>query len=314
MWVYVVLIIVVIILYIRNCFWFRQPISHMYHFYSGLMLTYPLMNKYCDTLHVIETPCTPELVDYIKKKAPYFKSSECIQDHVVNSFITIYINPSIAGCLLSQKINFSLCKHAYYHEMYADTKKIQQVLFQTHEYLRCTKTKCPVSIFSTPTKIPILKPLLHYPIQWIKTDTFRKYKLPYKIIRATPEMIYHDYSTWKNKFKCYLLPSIDSIIYKMKHKQLSIFYYDTSILFFKNTFEIEQTHVIIDWVGTIGNSDLVKPMSTLFHHFKKMYPIVRVHGVSHTPNYKGYKTTYVNHYVYNFGIQRQNPQKCLCIL
>jgi len=314
MWNYIICIVFLIILYIKNCFWYRQPISHIYHFYSGLLLTHPLMNKYCDTLHVIETSCTKDVVDYIIKKAPYFKSPESIEKHVLNSFITIYVNPSIVGCLLSKKLNFSLCKHVYYHEMYSDTPKIQRVLFQTHEYLRYIKTKCPVSIFSTSSKISFLKPLLHYSIQWLKTDTFCKHKLDHKIIRATPEMIYHDYSVWKNKFKCYILPSIDSIIYMTKHKQLSIFYYDTSILFFKNTFEIEKNQVIIDWIGTIGNSNLDKPISTLFYYFKKIYPIVRIHDISHTPFYCGYKTTYLNHYVYNFGIQRQNPHDCLCIL
>lgn len=316
MWIYIIVIVLMIVLYIRNLFWSRQPISHIYSVSYGPLLSYPLTNKYCDTLRVIETSCTDNVIDYIKMKAPYFKSTECIQSHVVHSFMTVYMNPEIEGCLLSKKVNVSFCNHAYYHEMYADTKHIQYTLFQTHEYLRFIKTKCPVSIFSSPFKIPLLKPVLHYSISWLKTDIFHKYKLPHKLIRATPDMIYHDYSTWKTKFKCFILPSIDSIVYMIKHKQLSIFYYDTSVLFFKNTFEIDNNQVIIDWIGTICNQPdlLYHAMSTLLHHFKKIYPIVRIHQVSHTPIYYGYKKTYLNYYVYNFGIQRYQPRNFLCIL
>lgn len=314
MWIYLIFVFFFIFLCIRNRFWSRQPISHIYGFRSGLLST-PLFNKYCDTLHVVETECTDEVVQYIQKKASYFKTNECIKSHLFNTLITIYVMSGIQGCLVSKKVNFSLCKHAYYHtEMYSDSHMHE--LFQTHEYLRSIKTKCPVAIFSSPTKIPLLKPVVHYSIQWVKSDTFRNYKLPKKIKRATSEMIYHDYYLWKHKFPCCIIPSLDQMMYMIKHKQLTIFYYDTSILFFKNTFELENNQTILDWIGTICLEFCIlkEAMSALFYTFRKLYPIIRIHQLSDTPNFIGYKETYMNYYVYNFGIRRYKPDQSLFIV
>lgn len=315
MWIYLIFILFFILLCIRNQFWNRQPISHIYGFRSGLLLPFPLFNKYCDTLHVVETECTDEVIQYIQKKASYFKTDACIKSHLLNTFITIYVKSGIQGCLVSKKVNFSLCKDSYYHtEMYSDSH--MHVLFQTHEYLRAIKTKCPVALFSSPKKIPLLKPVVHYSIQWIKSDTFCNYQLPKKIIRATSEMIYHDYYLWKHKFPCQVLPSLDEMMYMIQHKQLTIFYYDHAILFFKNTFELENNQTILDWIGTIclQPCSLKEAISALFYTFRKIYPVIRIHQLSDTPIYTGFKETYLNHYVYNFGIKKYNPHQCLFIV
>jgi hypothetical protein len=102
----------------------------------------------------------------------------------------------------------------------------------------------------------------------------------------------------------------------IQEKQLTIFYYDYAILFFKNTFELENNQTMLDWIGTIclQPCSLNEAMSTLFHTFRKIYPIIRIHQLSDTPIYIGYKETYLNHYVYNFGIKKYNPNQCLFIV
>jgi hypothetical protein len=317
MWIYI-FCVNLIILWIRCKFWNRQPISHICTFTKRRVLSSPIFNKYCDTLHVVET--TPEnVIEYLQEKSNGYEKKQHLMGYLKYSYITCYL--PLQGCMTSRKVNFfyPLRMHAYYHDfIHADTDAIRRTLFQTHEYMRSIKTKCPISIFSTEKRIPFLVPVTRYPIQWVKTNTFKKYEIG-SFVRVNSKNLYTLYELWKTPLPCQMTPDLMNIEHMIHSKILSMYYYYTTelefVLFFKNTLSLEKNECILDWVGTISVTKkcIHKAVSTLFHSFRKTYPIVRIHQISDTPYYKSYKTTEKMYYIYNYGIERISPKECLFI-
>jgi hypothetical protein len=318
-----IIIVILLILWIRNKFWNRQPMRHIYNFpVYGILSTSPIMNKYCDTIHVHEATAD-EVVEYVTSHSPGYETKDHLMGYLQNAYITVYKSPDIQGCMTSRRIQmWDDCKKtAYFHDfIYANSDTIKRKLFQTHEYMRMLKTKCMISIFSYEKCIPFLIPVTRYTIQWVKTNTFQKYVLPKRSwIRATPTMLYPLHEAFKSPFRCQISPDILNIATMIQSKLLSVYYYYTTelvaILFFKNTFQLEKNEAIVDWIGTISlkNDNIENAISTLFYTFRKMYPIVRIHQVSHTPLYCGYKTSELVYYIYNYGIERIPPKECLII-
>ena len=168
---YIVLVIVVIVLYIKSRFWSKQPMRHLWGLpRSGLIRNIPLWNTYCSTIRVHPSNLE-EVVLYLEKDHRYLQSAYC----------SVYKNPDIQGCILSRKVKFFYpsIMDAYYHEMIKfDSESIQQSLFQTHEFLRMKDTKCMISLFSSPTRIAWLVPVTRYPLEWIRSYWFKKYPIP----------------------------------------------------------------------------------------------------------------------------------------
>jgi len=309
-------VIILVILWIRTRFWNRQPMRHIYEFPKYGILSPPIFNKYCDVIKVRQS--TPdEVIPYIQRQSNGHESPSHLMGYLNTAYISMY---ETKGCMTSRKVNFfyESRKTAYYHDfIYGDTDSIKRTLFQTHEYNRSIKTKCKISFFSSDFKIPFLIPVTHYSISWVKTATFSNHKK--KIIKVTEDMLYILYEVFKTPLLCQVTPEIDQIAFMMKSKILSIYYYYTTelsaIFFFKNSLELEENESIVDWVGTIllKNDPIEEAISTLLYSFRKIYPIVRIHNVSHTPLYNGYKSTKKVYYIYNYGIKRISPKDCLFV-
>lgn len=310
-------VLILIILWIRTRFWNRQPMRHIYDFNKYGILSKPIFNKYCDVIKV--RPSTPEdVIPYLQTQSSGFEKKIHFMGYLNNAYISVYEN--IKGCMTSRKVIFfyESRKTAYYHDfIYGDTDAIRRTLFQTHEYSRSLKTKCYISFFSSDFRIPFLVPVTRYPISWVKTASFTKKHE--KLIKATPDTLYTLYEVFKTPLLCQVTPEIDKLAYMMKCKILSIYYYYTTdlsaIFFFKNTLCLEENDSILDWVGTISlkNESIEDAASTLLYSFRKIYPIVRIHNISHTPLYNGYKTSEKVYYIYNYGIKRISPRDCLFI-
>ena len=301
-----VILVCIVVLYIRSRFWCKQPMRHLWGLPStGVFLDTPLWNTYC-SIHV--QPSTVEEVEtYLGKP-------------LETAYCSVYKNPEIKGCMVSRKVKFHYLTilDAYYHEIIqADSESIRQTLFQTHNYFLRKDTKCAISLFSSPTRISWLVPVTRYPLEWIRSYWFKKYPIPKSsFVKGTKDNLSVLYDAWKKPFLCQMNPSLISLADRMDSKKISLFYYYqeslVAIFFFQNTMELDKDDAILDWVGTIRftKDPIERAISTLLYSFRKIYPILRIHQVSDTPRYHGYKQTYMNHYIYNYGTKRISPKDC----
>jgi hypothetical protein len=309
--------LVIIILYVKSKFWNKQPMRHLWGFKSeGIIRTTPLWNKYC-TINVYPSTME-EVLTYLKTKQ-FIKECSYLQ----NCYSSVYkINSEVKGSIISRKVKFFYpnVQDAYYHEYFVgDTETIKNSLFQTHEYNRMLKTKCMVSIFSTDKRIPWLVPATRYAIKWVRTYWFTLSMIPKSsFVKATNKNLIILYDHWKIPFLCQMNPSLISLADMIDSKKISIFYhYNENVLvaifFFKNTFEMDKEDSILDWIGTLlldKKYDVKKAISTLLYSIRKVYPIIRIHQLSDTPIYQGYKQSHLHYYIYNYGTKRIYPKDC----
>jgi len=276
---------------------------------AGIIRTTPLWNKYCSVL--VQPSTLEEIIPYVKKtNLSYLESAYC----------TVYKNTDIQGCILSRKVKFfyPTIMDAYYHEIiHADSESIKQSLFQTHEFLRMKDTKCMVSLFSSPTRLAWLVPVTRYSLEWIRSYWFKKYPIPkWCFVKGTKDNLSILYDAWKKPFLCQMNPSLITLGDMIDSKRISLFYYYqeslAAIFFFQNTMELDKDDAILDWIGTIRftKDPIERTISTLLYSFRKVYPIIRIHQVSDTPRYHGYKQSHLNHYIYNYGTKRISPKDC----
>ena len=304
-----VLVVLFLFLFLRSRFWCKQPMRHLWGLPStGVIRPDPWWNTYC-SMHV-QPSTLEEVAPYLVRKPSYLESAYC----------SVYKNPEIQGCILSRKVKFHYptILDAYYHEIIkADSETIHQSLFQTHEYFRRKDTKCAISLFSSPTRIAWLVPVTRYPLEWIRSYWFKKYPIPKEsFVQGTKENLSVLYDAWKKPFLCQMNPSLITLADMIDSKRISLFYYYqeslAAIFFFQNTMELDKDDAILDWIGTIRftKDPIEKAISTLLYSFRKVYPILRIHQVSDTPRYHGYKQSHLNHYIYNYGTKRISPKDC----
>lgn len=304
-----VLVVCIVVLYLRSRFWCKQPMRHLWGLPStGVIRPDPWWNTYC-SIHV--QPST------LKDASPYLDRSPT---YLESAYCSVYKNPEIQGCIVSRKVKFyyPTILDAYYHEIIkADSESIRQSLFQTHEYFRRKDTKCAISLFSSPTRIAWLVPVTRYPLEWIRSYWFKKYPIPKaSFVQGTKENLSVLYDAWKKPFLCQMNPSLITLTDMIDSKRISLFYYYqeslAAIFFFQNTMELDKDDAILDWIGTIRftKDPIEKAISTLLYSFRKVYPILRIHQVSDTPRYHGYKQSHLNHYIYNYGTKRISPKDC----
>lgn len=306
---YVLIVLIILFLFLRSRFWCKQPMRHLWGLPStGVIRPDPWWNTYC-SIHV--QPSTLEEVSpYLDRSPAYLESAYC----------SVYKNPEIQGCILSRKVKFHYptILDAYYHEIIkADSESIRQSLFQTHDFFLRKKTKCAISLFSSPTRIAWLVPVTRYPLEWIRSYWFKKYPIPKaSFVQGTKENLSVLYDAWKKPFLCQMNPSLITLADMIDSKRISLFYYYqeslAAIFFFQNTMELDKDDAILDWIGTIRftKDPIEKAISTLLYSFRKVYPILRIHQVSDTPRYHGYKQSHLNHYIYNYGTKRISPKDC----
>lgn len=304
-----VLVVIILFLFLRSRFWCKQPMRHLWGLPStGVIRPDPWWNTYC-SIHV-QPSTLKEVSTYLDRSPTYLESAYC----------SVYKNPEIQGCIVSRKVKFHYptILDAYYHEIIkADSESIRQSLFQTHEYFRRKDTKCAISLFSSPTRIAWLVPVTRYPLEWIRSYWFKKYPIPKaSFVQGTKENLSVLYDAWKKPFLCQMNPSLITLADMIDSKRISLFYYYqeslAAIFFFQNTMELDKDDAILDWIGTIRftKDPIEKAISTLLYSFRKVYPILRIHQVSDTPRYHGYKQSHLNHYIYNYGTKRISPKDC----
>jgi hypothetical protein len=324
-------LIVAILLWFRLKFWNRQPIRHYLTLYKkGILADHPVDNKFVvpQVLFYNVTELTNELenelYDYVKEKqTSYHKKSHFI-GYLKKGYVSIYFeNRSIRGCLTSRQVEFKFDNEtvdAYSTDfLYADTPYVLKCLIQSHEYKKHT-IAYPTSIFSSERKIQWVMPITTYDIRWIYTSSFQKYIFPLKtrFVKATPSSLNEVFSCFKS-FHCQMTPSLYSLSSLIESQNISIYSiyspFLLAILFFKNTYELQDDLSIVDWIGTIVVDDkkelLQEVISTILHGIRKTFKIVRIHQVSHTPPYiTHYKSTQCRKYAYNYGIYSLSPSQC----
>jgi len=309
--------------------------SHSYGLYKkGILSEQPIHNKFVDVVHVVfynvddlTSELQDELYEYVKENQPSYHKKNHFLGYLKKGYVSIYReNNCIRGCITSRQVQFRLDQDtidAYSTDfIYADTSYILKCLIQTHEYNK-HKIAHSTSIITHMKSIRFLVPLVNYKIQWLYTQSFIKYKFSLKtrLIKNTPDLLNDVYTSFrKNKFKCQVTPNIYTLTELIQSKNISIYSiynpYLVAVLFFKNTYELEDDLSIVDWIGTIvvdsEDMELVHGgISTILYGIKKTFKIVRIHQLSDTLSYPSqFKTTECNKYVYNYGIYTISPSDC----
>jgi hypothetical protein len=322
-----------ILLWFRLGFWNRQPVRHYLTLYKkGLLADQPVNNKFVVpkvffyNISKLTNELENELYDYVKEKQSSYHKKSHFMGYLKKGYVSIYReNTCIRGCLTSRPVEFIFDKelvNAYSTDfLYADTPYILKCLIQSHEYKKHTVVY-PTSIFSSTTKIKWVMPITAYDIQWVYTSSFQKhtFSLQTKFVKATPSSLNEIFTCFKSPFLCQMTPSFYTLSSLIESQNISIYSiynpYLIAILFFKNSYELEEDLSIVDWIGTIVVDNkhtelLQKIISTIIHGIRTTFKIVRIHQVSHTPTYtRHYKTTTCRKYAYNYGIYSLAPSQC----
>jgi hypothetical protein len=315
-----------ILLWIRTGFWCRQPIRHYLTIYKkGIISDQPIVTKFVvpqvEFYNVtnLNKELENELYEYVKEKQTSYHKKTHFMGYLKKGYVSIYReNTCIRGCITSRAVEFRFDNEvvdAYSTDfIYADTSYILKCLIQSHEY-----KKHAISIFTSMTKIQWVMPITTYDIKWIYTSSFKKYTFPLKtkFVKATPSTLNEVFSCF-NAFQCQMTPSIYTLSALIESQNISIYSiynpYLVAIIFFKNNYELEEDLSIVDWIGTIIvdiEIDLIQIISTIIYGIRKTFKIVRIHQLSHTPNYTmQYKTTECRKYAYNYGIYSLAPSQC----
>ena len=320
-----------ILLWFRLGFWNRQPVRHYLTLYKkGLLADQPVNNKFVvpQVFFYNVTELTKELenevYDYVKEKQSSYLKKTHFMGYLKKGYLSIYReNTCIRGCITTRQVEFMFDKEtvdAYSTDfLYADTPYILKCLIQSHEYKK--HTIYPISIFTSMTKIQWVMPITTYDIQWVYTSSFRKYTFPLttKFVKAVPSSLNEIFTCFKKPFPCQMTPSIYTLSSLIESQNISIYFiynpYLVAILFFRNSYELEEDLSIVDWIGTIvldKQVDLLqRVISTIINGIRTTFKIVRIHQLSHTPTYTTqYKTTTCRKYAYNYGIYSLPPSQC----
>jgi len=304
-------------LYVRSGFWMRQPIRHIYDYACG-QIQVKEWTKYCNfsvsTFKYADEP-VEALVEYVRSNSPGYLNLQQVRAYLPGSCISVYVDNTIQGAIISRPVHFALDAvelPAMINEYWVgDTQEIREKLLCTHEYNRNS-----TSFFATDVAIPLLIPILSYPIYWVNTNKYRKYKASATRLNASSILTVRRMLV-TSAFKCKIAPSMERFIELIECKVLSVFYVAQCIFFFKNTMSVEKTKSVLDLVCVIGNTEMAyRAFSTLMFEIKDIYGFVRIHGLS---NYEMVnrkipdKTTYRFIYAYNYYAPRMQGKDCLFI-
>jgi hypothetical protein len=331
--IWIIPLLFALLLWFRLGFWNRQPVRHYLTVYKkGLLADQPVNNKFVVpkvffyNVTELTKELENELYEYVKEKQPSYHKKSHFMGYLKKGYVSIYReNTCIRGCLTSRQVEFIFDQEkvdSYSTDfLYADTSYILKCLIQSHEYKKHT-IAYPTSIFSSATKIQWVMPITTYDIQWMYTSSFQKYifSLQTKFVKATPSSLNEIFACFKSPFVCQMTPSFYTLSSLIESQNISIYSifnpYLVAILFFKNSYELEEDLSIVDWIGTIVVDDtynelLQKVISTIIHGIRNLFKIVRIHQISHTPLYTTqYKTTPCRKYAYNYGIYSLPPSQC----
>ena len=320
-----------VLLWFRLGFWNRQPVRHFGTLYKkGILAETPVENKFIVSqvefynVTTINKELENELYEYMKQNWHSYHKKSHFMGYLKKGYVSIYRENTIRGCITSRSVEFQFDQEkidAYSTDfLYADTSYILKCLIQTHEFKK-HKIAYPTSIFTSIPKISWIVPITTYDIQWIYTKSFQKYRFPLKtrFVKATPSSLNEVFAGFKTPFSCQMTPTLYTLSALIESKNISIYSiynpYLVAILFFKNTYELDDDLSIVYWIGTIivdKEPELIQQViSTILNNIHKTFKIVRIHQLSHTPSYTThYKTTKCRKYAYNYGIYSLPPSQC----
>lgn len=300
-------------LFIRSQFWMRQPTRHFYDC-AQLDIKPKKWTKYCDaritTFKYADQP-VDALIAFIQKNVEGYLNASHVRAYLHHSNISVLAEEEIVGALVSRPVHFLLDKveqPAEVHEYFVGP----QSLLCTHEHNRPPTP----GFFTRMTPIPMLVPMVKYPIFWVETSRYRQHKVQVtKITASTILTLRHRLVT--STFRCRVVPSIELFLHLIENKAISVYCTPQTTLIFKNTMNVEKNRSVLDLVAVIGDSDKAYgAFSSLVYQCRATYGWVRIHGISDyvAVNRKPpSKTTMRYVYGYNYYAPRVKPEDCLMV-
>jgi len=270
--------------------------------------------RYCDpniTTLKYDEEDVDALILFVQERAPGFLNAEHVRAYLQGAHLSVHVDEVIQGVLVSRPVHWTLGdleQPAEVYEYWVGTHL--EALMCTHEYRR----PATPALFTRDTPLPLLVPLVKYPIYWIDTSKFRSHKTHALKINAAS---IHKLRTRliQSSYACRIVPSIERLLDLIERKVMSVYCTEGTTLVFKNTMSVELNRSVLDLVGVIGNSTKAyAAFATLIYEARAIYGWVRIHGLSDyaavhrkTPT----KTTMSYVYAYNYYAPRMKPEECL---
>jgi hypothetical protein len=313
-------VVILLILFTRKLFWIAQPIRHIYQSAQPHIIeSKKTWTKHCDfrirTFKYDESYDPGALVEFIQKKSTGFLNPNHIKSYLLGAHVSILvIDQIVQGISVSRPVHFALQKTEQPAEFYEYLLGDEKALLSTHEYYR----PLTPAFFTRNSPIPLLVPLVKYPIYWIPTSKYRNYKTPcVKITVANIETLRQRLTT--SSFACRIVPSMERLFSLIDCKTISVYCTPHSTFIFKNNMEVEFTKSVLDLICVIGKSSTSKSyaaFASLMYETRSTYGWVRIHGLSdfteiHRKSPSKTTTRYI--YAYNYFAPRLQPNECLII-
>jgi len=320
-----VLLVFFTILYVRMRFWSRQPVRHWWSLNTGVIASKP-PDTYVDRTRVTsymhdDSVDSRELIHYIRKNEVYFPNDVHLKAYFAGAYISVYKETEIEGCIVSRPVNMVVDNkrwNVYFHECMAASKTdVSRTLICTHE----SGNKKKISVFSSPTPIWFVVPMLRYEVRWIQTKFCPSYNVRgVRFLKITDKSLNKVVELWNRlKFKVQLVPTIQQLTEWIRCKVASVYIIrygkEEAFVFFKNTMMVEHNKSVIDCCCAVIEvlTDVVfKSISTLFYRLRRVYSIVRLHVQSHLSTFECayYKKTALYYYGYGFSTKQVNHRDC----
>jgi len=304
---------VVFVLFLKSQFWMRQPIRHFYDCASPMIIS-KKWTKYCDhrvTTFKYEAQAVDALVEFIKTHAEGYPNESHVRAYLPGAHVSVFVDDAIKGAILSRPVHFAIDTVEQPAEMYEFwVGDNGQSLLCTHEHNRPNTP----AIFAKNHSIPMLVPMVKYPVYWVSTAKYRSYKADCIKITASTIM------TLRNRlvnttFRCRIVPSVERLLELVENKVFSAFCTPETTYVFKNNMNVEKNRSILDLVAVIGKN-AYPAFSTLVYRARNTYGWVRIHGLSdyNSVNRKQPdKQTMRYVYTYNYYSPRIKAEDCLIL-
>jgi hypothetical protein len=313
---YVWLVVLVALLWVRARFWVQQPVRHWWNWGRKGLWGAP-STRYCDhanvtTFKYTEASDVSKVVEFIQAQSSnYFPDAGHVLAYFGSAYVSTFGDP-LEGVIVSRPVNLTFHKETYrgyYNEfMGSRSDAVSRKLIVTHELNRAREAASP-SVFSSPYPLLFLVPVVAYPIYWVKTRLFHKRPTTAKLVKATAANIQEIYLYWKDHpFQMRMVPTLSQLVTWLETKNASVYYVVeggvSAMFFFKKTMMLERNCSVLDLCSSVISQPspaVFDAFSTLMHRVRKTCPIVRLHLLSHTwrlHRRPHFKKTECFHYVY----------------
>ena len=308
--------LVVSILYARSRFWMRQPVRSLFERPQLGLVKPKQWTKYCDarvTTFQYDAQPVDAVVEFVQKHAAGYLNASHVRAYLPGAHISVFVDVTLAGVLVSCPVQFTVAGSEQPAEMYEFwVGQRLESLMCTHEFNR----PATPALFSSETPIPLLVPVVKYPIYWVDTSKYRKHRVtPTKVNAASILTLRHRLTT--AAFACKVHPPLERLLTLIELKVISVYCTPHTTLIFKNTMHVDAHKSVLDLVGVIGKSpDAYAAFASLMYAVRETYGWVRIHGLSDFASVhrkEPSKTSMRHVYAYNYYAPRTPPDQCLLI-